>query len=216
MAKPVTIESREYEMVAAAELVLHPRNPRKGNLAAVRQSIERNGFVGALVANRRTRHVLAGNHRLMAARDLGLSEVPVIWVDVPPSREVRILLADNRASDLGAYDDAALVALLQEAAQDGALADTLFTTVDLHNLIGPDNAEVDDPYAEWVGMPELAQEDEMGYRRILVRMEDDAAVASFAERLGVQITDKTKGIWWPPRANRDNASLAYESASDED
>ncbi|OGA97824.1 MAG: hypothetical protein A3E79_08875 [Burkholderiales bacterium RIFCSPHIGHO2_12_FULL_61_11] len=107
-----------YEIVALSELCAHPANPRKGDIAAIRESIGANGFYGAVVAQRSTGHVLAGNHRLLAAQYEGLTELPVIWLDVDDDRALKILLADNRTNDVAGYDDAALAALLKSLKGD--------------------------------------------------------------------------------------------------
>lgn len=101
-------------MVPVDELVPHPQNANRGDMASIKASIEINGFFGRIVANGRTGHVLVGNHRLQAAKELGLTEVPVEWVDVSEEDEIRILLADNRTARLGDDDDEALAVLLKE------------------------------------------------------------------------------------------------------
>jgi ParB-like chromosome segregation protein Spo0J len=113
---PARVLEQTYELVPLDTLTVHPDNPRRGDLAQIASSIEANGFYGAVVAQRSTGRILAGNHRWMAAREDGLDAVPVIWLDVDDDRARRILLADNRAGDLAAYDEAALLALLDEMA----------------------------------------------------------------------------------------------------
>lgn len=108
------IINQQYEIVPIARLKQHPRNPRKGNVDAIAESIEHNGFYGAVVAQRSTGYVLAGNHRLKAAGAKRGATVPVVWVDVDDERALRILLADNRTNDLAGYDDGELVKLLGE------------------------------------------------------------------------------------------------------
>jgi hypothetical protein len=93
-------------------LNVHPDNPRQGDIGAIIQSIEANGWYGTLVAQVSTGNVLAGNHRLQAAMHCGLDRVPVHWVDVDDDTARRILIADNRTSDLASYDDAFLAELL--------------------------------------------------------------------------------------------------------
>lgn len=90
----------------------HPENPRVGNVDAIAESITVNGFYGALIVQKSSGHIVAGNHRWKAAVQLGMSHVPAIMVDVDDEEAVRILLADNRTSDMGAYDDSALASLL--------------------------------------------------------------------------------------------------------
>jgi hypothetical protein len=65
---PPTFHDQAYELVEVGELEPHPDNPREGNVDAIAESVEANGFSGAIVAQRSTGHVLAGNHRLLAAR----------------------------------------------------------------------------------------------------------------------------------------------------
>ena len=130
------ILNQKSELVAVGKLKEHPRNPRKGNLAAVIESIRANGFYGVIVAQRSTSYVLAGNHRLMAARELGFDKVPVVWVDVDDDQALRILLADNRTSDLAEYNDQILAELLEElAGTDRGFEGSAYTDFDLSKLL---------------------------------------------------------------------------------
>ena len=123
-----------FEDVAVERLIPHPANPRRGNVDAVAESIRANGFYGALVVQRSTRHVLAGNHRLQAARQLGMATVPVVWVDCDDDRALRILVADNKSSDLATWDDRALADLLRDLDGDD-LTGTLFDQAELDALL---------------------------------------------------------------------------------
>lgn len=122
--------------VPVDQLRAHPRNPRRGDLGVIQASIERHGFYGTVVAQRSTGFILAGNHRWQAARAAGLPEVPVAWVDVDDDQAERILLADNRTSDLATYDESQLTELLQalSATPDG-LAGTGWAQDDLAELV---------------------------------------------------------------------------------
>lgn len=103
----------KVEMVAVGDLACHPENPRRGNLDEIRSSIRVNGFYGALVVQRSTGHILAGNHRFMAAEAEGLGKVPVIYVDADDEDAKAILVGDNRLSELAENDPELLAALLQ-------------------------------------------------------------------------------------------------------
>lgn len=102
-----------YEVVPVDALSPHPDNPRRGDTAAIGESIVANGFYGAVIAQRSTGYVLAGNHRLLAARAAGIRTIPTVWVDVDDERAKRILLTDNRTSDIATNDEAALLSLLE-------------------------------------------------------------------------------------------------------
>ena len=121
---PVPIE-QDYEMVPVDRITTHPENARKGSLEVIRESIRTNGFYGACVVQRSTGRILVGNHRYMAAVEEGLVEVPVVWVDKSDDEARRLLLVDNRSTDLAVYDDQALVELLSNYADDnGGLVGT--------------------------------------------------------------------------------------------
>jgi hypothetical protein len=116
--------TREYSREDPKSLVEHPDNPRVGDVEAIVESIRANGFYGAIVAQRSTRRVLAGNHRLKAALALGMETVPVVWVDCDDAAAVRILLSDNKASDMSVYDPVRIADLLKSVPSlDGTLWD---------------------------------------------------------------------------------------------
>lgn len=133
------------ELVAVRSLKVHPKNPRKGNEAAILASLEANGWWGALVVQRSTGRVLAGNHRLLAARKAKAKEVPVLWVDVDDEQALRILLADNRTADVATYDDRVLAGVLRELLEGtGKLEGTGYTAAGLDELL----AGLDEPAVE--------------------------------------------------------------------
>ena len=128
-------QDNNIENVDPKSLEIHPDNPRQGDIGAIVTSIENNGWFGTLVAQRSSRQVLAGNHRLQAAIALDMQEVPVYWVDVDDAEAKRILLADNRVSDLATWDDTILVSLLESLANDDALLGSGYDGDDLDALL---------------------------------------------------------------------------------
>ena len=143
---PKTINTA-IESVPLNLLKPHPRNVNQGDFGAIQQSVETNGFYGTIVANKRTGHILAGNHRYAVAKAMNYTDVPVAWVDVDDEQELRILIADNRTTRLGIDNEASLTELLAElAATPTGLAGTGFDGDDLDALIssvtGADKAEL--------------------------------------------------------------------------
>lgn len=108
------IINESVEMVDINAVSPWPRNPRNGDLGAIAESIRQNGFYGTLTVQKSTGHILAGNHRWMAALEVGLKEVPVAWVDVDDKMAARINLVDNRSANLGWDDDALIAEILNE------------------------------------------------------------------------------------------------------
>ncbi len=123
------------EQIDPKTLAIHPDNPRLGDIGAIITSIENNGWYGAVVAQKKTRRVLAGNHRLQAAIQLDMDEIPVYWVDVNDEEAKRIMIADNRTSDLASYDEQALAALLETMAKEETLLGSGYDGDDLDALI---------------------------------------------------------------------------------
>ena len=109
------------------------RNPRVGDLAVIKESLERNGQYRPIVVDRATGEVLAGNHTLMAARELGWSEVAAWFVEVDEETARRILLVDNRASDVASYNEGDLADLLMDVGAD--LSGTGYGLGDLSELL---------------------------------------------------------------------------------
>jgi ParB-like chromosome segregation protein Spo0J len=123
----------DTETVPVDQLTPHPGNPRRGNVDAIAESLRAHGQYRPIVANRRTGLILAGNHTWRAAKRLGWTKIAVSWVDVDTTEEARIILVDNRASDLATYDDSLLSALLRSLPD---LEDSGYNRDDLDALEG--------------------------------------------------------------------------------
>lgn len=93
----------------------HPRNARNGDVDAIAESLQTNGqYKPIIVAADGT--ILAGNHTYAAAMQLGWPTIAAVRLDLDPNSDeaVRIMVADNRTADLGTYDDALLLELIQD------------------------------------------------------------------------------------------------------
>lgn len=107
----------EYLSVPVGELQTFERNPRRGDVDAIAESLQKHDLYRPIVVNKgtetgRAMEVLCGNHTLMAARQLGWPSIDIALIDVDAQKAASIVAADNRLSDLGGYDSADLHALL--------------------------------------------------------------------------------------------------------
>jgi len=128
--------NKKIEQVAIDLLKHHPRNANNGDVEAIKKSLAVNGWYGSVVANLSTKHILAGNHRVMAAKALGWETVPVQWVDVTPEEELRILVVDNRTTRIGQDDTTKITDILAELANTPiGLDGTGYGAADLDALI---------------------------------------------------------------------------------
>jgi DNA modification methylase len=96
------------------ELQLLPGNPRRGDIEAVKRSLEAFGQRKPIVVRRSDNVVIAGNHTLQAAQALGWDEIAVVWVDDDEVTSKAFALADNRTAELGDYDEEALADLIND------------------------------------------------------------------------------------------------------
>jgi hypothetical protein len=130
------IINKGIEQVNIDLLKHHPRNANHGDVEAIKKSLAVNGWYGSVVVNTATKHILAGNHRVMAAKALGWETVPVQWVDVTPEEELRILVVDNRTTRIGQDDTTKITDILAELANTPiGLDGTGYSAVDLDALI---------------------------------------------------------------------------------
>ncbi len=117
--------TQEYDpSIQMGKIIEHPDNPRRGDEEAVRQSIDRNDFFGAILVQRSTGYIIAGNTRYRVLRSEGAKTIPGFWIDCDDETALRILLADNRTSDLAFYDDKELFDLLQQLIDSEGLEGT--------------------------------------------------------------------------------------------
>lgn len=137
-------------------LALLPGNPRQGDIGAVTESMRINGIYQPVIVNRGTHtgrplEVIAGNHRVQAARALGHATIPAIILDVDDDTATRIALADNRTSDLADYDTDALIVMLQSLDD---LAGTGYDADDIDDLLATCKPEPEEPATGGGGLTE--------------------------------------------------------------
>lgn len=122
--------------VDVSEIDPHPDNANQGDVEAIKESIKVNGYYAPILVQSSTGYILAGNHRYRAAKELGHTAVPVIYLDVDDEQGKRIMVADNRTTRLGNDDPALLAALLEDIGDsDIGLLGTGYTHADLQTLL---------------------------------------------------------------------------------
>ncbi|MFF1820379.1 ParB/RepB/Spo0J family partition protein [Kribbella sp. NPDC058245] len=173
-------ESLAALAVPIKDLMPYGRNPRRGNVAVIQESLAEHGQYRPVVVRRGTNEVLAGNHTLFAARELGWDQLAATYVDVDDEQAARIVLVDNRAADMGSYDDADLLEILKELdATDAGLGATGYADDDLDDLVAllsekeptvPAGTESPDKDNAWesTDLKEYAERYEEQGRRLIV------------------------------------------------
>jgi len=128
-------------MVPVDTLLPYARNARThsaGQVAQIAASIREFGWTNPILVDG-SNGVIAGHGRLLAARKLGLLEVPVIELaHLTETQRRAYVIADNRLAEAAGWDDDLLRVELAELRADGFdLALTGFDATELDTLLAP-------------------------------------------------------------------------------
>lgn len=125
----------------------NPRAIQKEDFEALKRSIREYGFVEPVVCNKTTGRIVGGHMRVRAAQDLGITEVPVVWIEIPEVKEKALNLALNRIH--GEWDEQMLAELIYSIKDEEALALTGFNDEEISKLLdsvsGSDEEEDEAP-----------------------------------------------------------------------
>lgn len=99
-----------------SDLKQHPKNPRKHPkelLERLKRSIEEYGFTNPVLVSKDNK-ILAGHARCKAAKELGISEVPVIRLDFEGAKADAYVIIDNKLNELSEWDIPLLESLIKD------------------------------------------------------------------------------------------------------
>lgn len=182
--------ARAIEMWPLERLVPYERNPRTHSpeqVMRIAASIEQFGFNNPLLVDSQD-GIIAGHGRLLAARQLGLGEVPVIVLDhLTDAQRRAYVIADNKLAELAGWDDELLALELATLdSEDFPLEVIGFTDQELAALLDGDpdeeaqEAEDEVPPAPQVAVSRPGDLWLCGEHRVLC---GDATVAADLNRL---------------------------------
>ena len=132
-----------------SKFVSMPRNPKAHNLGDIHQSLNRFGFVGVVIVNDVTGHVVAGHGRIEALRQKkvagadapeGIQANPDDWyipterISVSEKEEEALAIALNRIGE-NEWDNAKTAQILADLAADDNLEGTGFDGDDVDYLL---------------------------------------------------------------------------------
>jgi ParB family chromosome partitioning protein len=154
------------------------KNPRRNQSAIpkVVESLRRFGFGAPIVARKADRTVIAGHTRLAAALELGLTEVPVRYLDLSEAEAHALALADNRLGEEAEWDAELLAEVLGELRAAEVKVEGLgFTDEELDAIIDGAKAVADD---EWGGaLGDLPEGDRAPIQTMTFTLHDDQVAA---------------------------------------
>lgn len=217
-AEQTTAMFPAYKPARVCDLVPYARNARTHSAAQVAQiaaSIREFGFTNPILVDGE-RGIIAGHGRLLAARQLGLVEVPTIELaHLTPAQRRAYVLADNRLALAAGWDDELLRIELGELQAEGFdLALTGFEPLEIAGFLTEPNSGLTDPDAvpEVPANPVSRPGDlwQLGRHRLLCGDSTDPAVVE-AVLAGVRphlmVTDPPYGVAYDP-AWRNRAGLS--------
>lgn len=208
----------------------HLSNPNKHNprgLQVIEDSINYNGAGRSGLASKEDT-LLIGNGTWEAMARAGIEDVLEVetngqeWVIVKrndlskdDARAVSLMVSDNRANQLDYTPDNVILAELldQLGQEDTKLVQAAgYNDNDIRDIMNR-LSDPDNPYDEWVGMPEFEQEDQLGLKSVIVHFETEDDIAAFAKIVGQPITMSTKYIWYPKQEKLNAKALRVTDES---
>ena len=127
------------------------KNPRRNDKAIkpVADSIKRLGFGSPILARAANKQIIAGHTRIQAAILLGLTRVPVRYVDVSEEDAALLAIADNKLGEIATWNDDMLADILKElrAKEVDLLTGSGLSEADIRRLIGSGGSAGTDPGA---------------------------------------------------------------------
>jgi hypothetical protein len=184
----------------------NPRAHSDAQVAQIAASMKEWGWTNPILVDEKG-HLIAGHGRLLAAHQLGLTEAPVMvargWTE---AQKRAYLIADNKLALNASWDTSLLSAELDQLGSEGFAIDLLgFTQNELDQLSAP----VTNQETEWQGMPEFAQDDQMGCRKLIVHFATPDAVDTFARLVRQTIGERARFIWFPEEPRQKWADRQY-------
>jgi ParB-like chromosome segregation protein Spo0J len=151
-------------------LIPYARNARMHDDAQIAQiagSIKEFGFNNPILIDK-DNGIIAGHGRVMAARKLGLTEVPTILLDhLSETQRKAYILADNRIAINSAWDNEMLSLELSDIKDDINLAMLGFNVDELDNILSnknfnagtiDDQGKLDEIAPKYVACPDCGHE----------------------------------------------------------
>jgi ParB-like chromosome segregation protein Spo0J len=188
----------KIENLKTESLVPYARNAKLHDeiqVSKIASSIREFGFNNpVLVDGEKPPGIIAGHGRVLAAKKLGLTEVPCIRLaHLSEAQKRAYILADNRLAELGGGWDSEMLKL--------ELADLGELDVDLE-VIGFEthlNGGHFDLQSEWDGadMPKYDGSPQSQGGTVIVHFLTEKSKSDFCKKLGIAIPLSAKSIWFP-------------------
>jgi len=142
----------QVETISIDELVSPEWNPRvisELEMEKLKNSIKEFGYVDPIIVNRHNNHIVGGNQRYLALKELGYNEVEVLYINEPDIlKEKAMNIALNKIS--GEWDQDKLDVVLEEIQlSDIDITLTGFDEIEFTNLSEDEDYIIPDDEPEY-------------------------------------------------------------------
>lgn len=141
MAGTVPVFCAHDAIVDVLSLIPNPKNPNQhpaDQIELLGRIIQATGWRQPITVSRRSGFIVKGHGRLLAAKEAGLTKVPVDYQDyASEAEEYADLVADNRLAELSEIDNRKLVDLFKDITVEDIPADlTGYSDQDIKDISG--------------------------------------------------------------------------------
>jgi hypothetical protein len=176
------VDEIRVEYLSIVDINKWPRNPKDHDNEQIQKSFYRFGFIKPILVDEGTKQLVAGHGRLDTLKMLkdgnkepprGVRVVDNTWL-VPvlrgvefdnPAEAEAFLLADNRLSEIGGWDQDILAEMLGEMVDvDGALEGLGFNSKDIESMIKEHELDLD---------ADVGESENKGYRQYMALLTPD-------------------------------------------
>lgn len=211
------IRNSKIQVRKISGLIPYVRNARthsEAQIAQIAGSILEYGFTNPVLIDEMG-EIIAGHGRILAARNIGLDDIPTITIaGLTRNQKRAYALADNRIALNSGWNNDLLKFEIAELKDDSFDVKKLgFDEIDLGNLFPDDNIKIDPENRrdEWAdaNMPDH-DEKNPAFRKLVISFDSPEDVDNFFQLIDQSYTPKTKSIWYPEKAKTDLDSMRYD------
>tara|TARA_R100000742_G_C4273794_1_gene93492 strand:+ start:251 stop:880 length:630 start_codon:yes stop_codon:yes gene_type:complete len=203
----------KIDFIDISQIKPYEKNPRKISEDAVKlvaNSIKKFGWQQPIVVDKKF-VIIVGHTRFEASKLLNLKEVPIQIAELDDDKAKAYRIADNKLNSKTYWDYSYLTEELKEL---------MNTKTDLESL-GFDKSELDslldyhemeskfNPEEHWQDMPAYEHDDIAPFKSLIVHFPKEENLSEFLSKIGQEITDKTKYIYYPKQIKNVNKDKAY-------
>lgn len=120
MDKPDILKADRFSQVlkiSTETLIPHPKNPRsrpEEQIPLLKAGILHFGFTNPILVQKSTNFIVAGHGRQLAALELNLPEVPIIYWDISDEEAEAHMIADNKIGMMSTWNEEILRSWMEE------------------------------------------------------------------------------------------------------